>query len=268
MKELATRVLSGLLYIVLILGSLYWSENAFLIVFFVLGGISFGEFLKLIKLNKIVPFILYAGLFFVFAYQQYSNYATSVMLTITIFVDLFIIKDLFSKTEQAAASPLKKYILAVSYFVMGLIFLSLIPSFKGGFNPLLVAGVFALIWINDSFAYLVGRNFGKQKLFERISPKKTVEGFFGGLFFSCLASYFIANFTEALSPLKWLVISAIVCFFGTLGDLIQSKIKRQAAVKDSGNIMPGHGGMYDRLDSILFTAPFVYLYLQILQYVP
>ena len=102
---------------------------------------------------------------------------------------------------------------------------------------------------------------------EIISPKKTVEGFLGGLFFSCVASYFIAIFTETLDFTNWLILSIIISVFGTLGDLIESKFKRQANVKDSGVIMPGHGGLLDRLDSIIFAAPFIYLFLRILNYV-
>ena len=104
-----------------------------------------------------------------------------------------------------------------------------------------------MVWVNDSFAYLVGKNFGRQKLFPSISPKKTVEGFLGGLFFSCIASYFIATFTDTLNFTSWLILSIIISVFGTIGDLIESKFKRQAKVKDSGAIMPGHGGLLDQI---------------------
>ena len=127
--------------------------------------------------------------------------------------------------------------------------------------------MFILIWINDSFAYLIGSNFGRQKLFESVSPKKTVEGFLGGVFFSAIGSYFIFKYTNNLEFSNWLIISVIVSVFGTIGDLIESKYKRQANVKDSGNLMPGHGGLLDRLDSAIFVAPFIYLFLKILNYV-
>jgi phosphatidate cytidylyltransferase len=127
--------------------------------------------------------------------------------------------------------------------------------------------MFVLIWINDSFAYLIGSNFGRQKLFESVSPKKTVEGFLGGVFFSAIGSYFIFKYTNNLEFSNWLIISVITSVFGTIGDLIESKYKRQANVKDSGNLMPGHGGLLDRLDSAIFVAPFIYLFLKILNYV-
>ena len=124
-----------------------------------------------------------------------------------------------------------------------------------------------MIWINDSFAYLIGKNFGKQKLFESVSPKKTVEGFLGGLFFSTIGGYAIFEITQNILFSKWLILSVIVSVFGTIGDLIESKYKRQAEVKDSGTLIPGHGGLLDRLDSALFVAPFIYLFLRILNYV-
>ena len=97
--------------------------------------------------------------------------------------------------------------------------------------------------------------------------KKTVEGFLGGLFFACISSYFIAKYSDTLIFSSWLVLAIIVSVLGTLGDLIESKFKRQADVKDSGTIMPGHGGLLDRLDSIIFAAPFIYLFLRISNHV-
>jgi len=135
------------------------------------------------------------------------------------------------------------------------------------YSPENIIGIFALIWINDSFAYLIGKNFGRQKLFESVSPKKTVEGFLAGVFFSAIGSYIIFKLTDNLLFSKWLILSVIVSVFGTIGDLIESKYKRQAEVKDSGTLIPGHGGLLDRLDSAIFVAPFIYLFLRILNYV-
>ncbi len=120
------------------------------------------------------------------------------------------------------------------------------------------------IWVNDSFAYLVGKNFGKNKLFERISPKKTIEGFVGGLVFTIVTGVVFAQYLHLFSLLNGIVMAIIISVFGTYGDLVESKFKRQANVKDSGNIMPGHGGILDRLDSLFFVAPFIYFYLTII----
>ena len=161
----------------------------------------------------------------------------------------------------------KKYITSICYIITSIVFLIQIPRYDNGYNAMIVAGSFLMIWTNDTFAYLVGKQFGKHKLLERISPKKTIEGFLGGLVFTLLAGYLIAMFTDTLSTITWCIISVIMSIFGTIGDLIQSKFKRQAGVKDSGTIMPGHGGIFDRLDSVIFASPFLYLFLQILTYV-
>jgi phosphatidate cytidylyltransferase len=126
-----------------------------------------------------------------------------------------------------------------------------------------VIAILIFIWVNDSFAYLVGKNFGKRKLFESVSPKKTIEGFIGGWVFSLIAAFFISqqHNNSDINLVDWIIIASILSIIGTIGDLVESKFKRQANVKDSGTIMPGHGGMLDRLDSLFFAAPFVFLYL-------
>jgi phosphatidate cytidylyltransferase len=108
---------------------------------------------------------------------------------------------------------------------------------------------------------------GRHKLFERISPKKTIEGFLGGMVFAIAGAYILSLYFTVLTPLQWMGSAVILVIFGTLGDLVESKLKRTAGVKDSGNIMPGHGGILDRLDSIIFAIPFLFLYYQIITYV-
>ncbi|GLB50882.1 hypothetical protein Y10_32500 [Neptunitalea sp. Y10] len=143
----------------------------------------------------------------------------------------------------------------------------MIPYQAEGFSKILIIGIFILIWVNDSFAYLTGSLIGKTKLFARISPKKTVEGFLGGMVFSIIASIILFKLTNEMNMTNWIVLSFVIVIFGTLGDLIESKFKRVAGVKDSGAILPGHGGMLDRLDSLVFAAPFAYACIQFLKYV-
>jgi len=273
MKEILVRSLSGLLYILLLLISLKY-QCALIILFFIFGLICMLEFTRLIQLKSKIPFIIFIILYSVFGYSQLGlNYiqgldeATQILMVISIFVELFLIKDLFSERTIPLFSS-KRFIITTFYLSSAFVFLILIANYHKPYNPCILLGTFILVWTNDTFAFLVGKNFGKQKLFEKISPKKTVEGFLGGLFFSCVASYFIATFTNSLSFTSWLVLSIIISVFGTLGDLIESKFKRQADVKDSGAIMPGHGGLLDRLDSIIFAAPFIYLFLRVFQNVP
>ncbi|MBP1838958.1 phosphatidate cytidylyltransferase [Formosa algae] len=272
MKEILTRAIFGFIYVALLIGSLY-NEHAVTVLFFIFGLISIGEFKKLIDTRTFTPYIIFTILYFVFGYWHMVspkldgfNEATQILLVLSIFVNLFLIKDLFSKR----AIPLfkfKRFLLTSFYLSSSFVFLLLIARFGNEYLPSIILGSFILVWVNDTFAFIVGKNFGRQKLFEKISPKKTVEGFIGGLFFSCVASYFIATFTQTLGFNQWLILAIIVSVFGTLGDLVESKFKRQVNVKDSGVIMPGHGGLLDRLDSIIFAAPFIYLFLRILDYV-
>lgn len=272
MKEFSTRVVSGAIYIALLILSLYW-QQLLIILFFVFGLICMAEFKKLIQLKSKAPYFVFVIMYSAFALWSMApgldagfNEAVKILQVLTVFVQLFLIKDLFSE-KRIPLFESKRFILTTFYLTSAFIFLILIANQNKEFTPLLLLGVFILIWINDTGAYLVGKNFGKQKLFPSISPKKTVEGFLGGLFFACVASYFIAKFTETLDFTNWLILSIIASVFGTLGDLIESKFKRQAGVKDSGVIMPGHGGLLDRLDSIIFAAPFFYLFLRLFPHV-
>jgi phosphatidate cytidylyltransferase len=272
MKELSVRALSGTIYVLLLIGSLYF-QIALIVLLALFGIISLMEYSKLIKLkgyiHYIIFFILYGLFWYICIYKAdtFSNYeAINILLVITIFVNLILLKDLFT-FKKIPLFETKRYITTTFYLSSGFIFLLLIANFQHTFTPLLLLGAFILVWVNDSAAYLVGKNLGKQKLFPSISPKKTVEGFLGGLLFACIASYFIALYSETLNSTNWLILAIIVSVFGTFGDLIESKFKRQADVKDSGVIMPGHGGLLDRLDSLIFAAPFIYLLLSIISYV-
>ncbi|WP_411768603.1 phosphatidate cytidylyltransferase [Winogradskyella sp. A3E31] len=273
MKELTIRAISGALYATLLIASLFWS-SALLVLLFIFGFVCLVEYSKLILLKAKTQYVIFAILYFGFWYwclvndslANGSNEGIQILLVTTIFVNLILIKDLFAE-KRIPLFESKRYITTTFYLSSGFVFLLLIANYEGTFSPLLLLGAFLLVWVNDSFAYMVGKNFGKQKLFPSISPKKTVEGFLGGLFFACVASYFVAKYTETLTSNDWLLMAIIISVFGTLGDLIESKFKRQASVKDSGVIMPGHGGLLDRLDSIIFAAPFIYLFLRILTYV-
>ncbi len=132
---------------------------------------------------------------------------------------------------------------------------------EGVFNGKILLGIFILIWASDSGAYVFGVTMGKNKLFERISPKKTWEGFIGGVVISQVAAFLLSRYFGDLGYLHWGIIAGIVAVFGTLGDLVESMIKRSVKIKDSGKILPGHGGILDRFDSLLFTIPVIFTYL-------
>jgi len=263
MRELLVRAISGLVYITIIIGSVLYSKESFFILFYILMMLCLYEFKNLIKLSYKWT-ILVATLIFVrftnlpildFKYFQF-------FLIISFFVPL--IYQLFKPKISLTSSKLGHYFLALSYIAIPFALLIQIPFIKGDYHPNIILGVFILIWISDSFAYIVGSTIGRTKLYEKISPNKTIEGALGGLIAAIAAAYFLSKYVTDLSPTNWMIIASIVVVFGILGDLIESKFKREAGVKDSSNFIPGHGGFLDRLDSIIFVAPFVYVYLHII----
>ncbi len=202
-----------------------------------------------------------------------SNLLYQILLGITLLTAIKCIHFLFSDSIQKISAP-SKIMYLLGYIILPFFFITKISFGVKEYNPKIIIGLFILIWTNDTFAYIVGKSIGKHKLLERISPKKTIEGFVGGILFAVLAGYLISKYYIQASPAYldksiqiWTIIAVIVGFIGTIGDLIESKFKRVAGVKDSGKIMPGHGGILDRLDSVIFVAPFVYLFYQILYYV-
>jgi phosphatidate cytidylyltransferase len=295
MNETLKRGISGVVYIALLLSSILYSTESFILLFGIFLIIATFEFCGLVKLNKIFP-ISFATLFY-FSISLLSYYKTEtedyfsyirekkiklevdieqlnvVLLTITLLVFVKCLIFLFDNKEQTV-TKFWKFLYLFGYIILPFIFIVKISFGIKDYNPKIIIGLFILIWTNDTFAYLVGKSVGKHKLFKRISPKKTVEGFLGGVVFAVFAGYLISklyiepnpDFSEK-SILIWTIIALIVGVFGTIGDLIESKFKRIAEVKDSGKIMPGHGGILDRLDSVIFASPIVYLFYQILSYV-
>jgi phosphatidate cytidylyltransferase len=140
---------------------------------------------------------------------------------------------------------------------------SLLPHKFEIFSPGIIIGFFLLLWANDTGAYLAGISFGRHKLFERISPKKTWEGFFGGVLAAVVAGWFLSGWLGVMDRYHWVIIAVIISVAGTYGDLVESMLKRSLGVKDSGTIMPGHGGFLDRFDSAIISFPLVFLFISL-----
>ncbi len=266
MKELFVRTLSGLIYVSILVVSMFASQTAFQILFILIGLVCLHEFLKLIRLKSVVLYFIFIAFVYLFSYLKFDFYATKLLLILSGFLNLFLLKDLLWVSKIPMFEK-KKYAVSILYIISGFVFILLIPFYDKVFQPMVIVAVFILIWTNDTFAYLVGKNFGKRKLLERISPKKTIEGFLGGLLAACIVGFFMFKYLTIFNPVFWVGLAILTSVLGTVGDLIQSKFKRQAGVKDSGSLMPGHGGLYDRLDSIIYASPFVYTYFLIAQYV-
>ena len=138
---------------------------------------------------------------------------------------------------------------------------SLLPNRLEAFSPAVIVGFLIILWINDTGAYLAGISFGRHRLMERISPKKSWEGFFGGLILAAAAAWFLSGWLGVVNRTGWIIISVIISLSGTYGDLIESMLKRSTGVKDSGTVMPGHGGFLDRFDSAIASFPLVFLFI-------
>jgi len=274
MNETLTRSLSGLVYITVLISAIFFSDNGFLFagLMFLFAGISCWEFNNLLNINNsrsffqlvIIAYFTYLAL----VEDTHSSELVFLILAVaTTVTHLFLTNNLF-KLKKVNVNSMLHQQLPLLYVLIPFSLLTLIPSIVNNtYNPYIIFGILIIIWSNDTFAYLVGKNFGKRKLFEKVSPKKTIEGYIGGLVFGIIAAFIIAFTTPSLSIFHWIVLSIIISIFGTIGDLVASKFKREANIKDSSNLIPGHGGFLDRLDSLIFISSFVYLYLQLINYV-
>jgi phosphatidate cytidylyltransferase len=245
---------------------MFTSREWFMALFFFLAVITLREFLKLVHLTSYLAYVLLALFLYFLSYSIFEINAVYLLLILSCFVNLFLFKDLLW-VNKIPMFEKKKYVAVILYIISGFVFLTLIPIQDGKFNPNIIIGIFILIWSNDTFAYVIGKSIGKHKLLERISPKKTIEGFIGGLAGAVWASFLIFKYIGHFNLTIWITLALIASVFGTIGDLIQSKFKRQAGVKDSGALMPGHGGLYDRLDSIIYSSPFIFAFLEIIAHV-
>ena len=177
---------------------------------------------------------------------------------------------LFMSIEMMKVSA--SFILDTSTILMGFIYtvlpfslLVFLSKINGDFDARLPFGFFLILWANDTGAYLIGKFFGKHNLLEAVSPKKTWEGLFGGMTSAVLSGYFLFSLMpNSFSRTEWIAIAAIVAVFANIGDLIESQIKRIKGVKDSGKLLPGHGGVLDRFDGLLIALPLVIIYLILL----
>ncbi|MEI6866216.1 phosphatidate cytidylyltransferase [Flavicella sp.] len=258
-----TRAISGAVFVSILVFAILFNANAFLALFFIFMLISIFEFSKMLEIKGIEPYLLSIS---IFCSSIFPNWELSTIYTDTLSVLIVLIvfiKHLFDKKSDAI-KELGNFLLCIVYTCISYIFIVKIPytNQTNNYDSVLILGVFILIWSNDTFAYLTGVTIGKTKLLERVSPKKTIEGFIGGVLATMIISFLISFKFTILLPYQWIILGVLTSIFGVVGDLIASMFKRQTGVKDTGNIIPGHGGIIDRLDSIIFVAPFIYLYLK------
>ncbi len=265
MNNLAKRTVFGSLFVIVVIGSILLNYWAFFAVMLVTVFIGSQEVSKLMSKEdnrelKLMAVIL-GTLFYVLGVVLFPiAYILQLILILTpLLIALFSKNYSFEKIAVSCWTAM--FFVALPCTLMMGIYRE--PEFMLGGKYLLII-LFCLIWINDIFAYLTGMAIGKHKLFERISPKKTIEGSLGGLVMTILTAFLVNHYwLHIMSDWKMMGMALIVVVFGSLGDLCESMMKRQAGVKDSGNVIPGHGGILDRFDATFLAVPFVYCYLML-----
>lgn len=273
-KNLGTRTATGILFVLALLSGILFNQYLFLCVFSVILILALHEFYRLIdksagvstsqSLNVVGGLLLFIGsyLFFSSTISSFVVFTPYILYVLVLFISELYLKRT-DPIRSLAYSALGQIYLALPLSLLN--YLVFIPN-TATYRPTLLLGLFIFIWVNDSFAYLTGSLFGKHRMFERISPKKSWEGFAGGVAFTIGAAIIYAHFYPQFGVAEWIGYSLITIVFGTLGDLIESLLKRTLNVKDSGNILPGHGGILDRIDSVVFAIPAQFVYIQLLYF--
>ena len=276
-SELKTRVITGFVFGVVLIGGILLSEYLLAAIAIFVLIVSIYEYSKMLKVINIHPnqFLIYTGSISVFSgIVAFTIAGTGVGASIDdvklaavgliSFLCILSIWELFRAKERAIEN-VGSTILGIAYLAlpMGLLVASGVSS-SGDYSPWQVLFFFFFMWASDTGAYFTGKAFGKTKLLERLSPKKTVEGFIGGMLTAMLIGYFASLVLGFGDVWAWLLIGASMSITGTAGDLFESMLKRQTGVKDSGTILPGHGGFLDRFDSTFISAPVYWILLNFL----
>jgi phosphatidate cytidylyltransferase len=264
------RTLTAAAFVAVLLGCTYYNQVSFSILFLIITILGVWEFYVLSekqKANKPQKIIgtLAAAVMFSSNALVAMNYLDVQALIINIpFFFLIFMTQLY----VAGSNPFRNIaftLLGVMYVAVPFSLLNYILTFTGTYSFHILFGFFFILWSNDAGAYLAGSAFGKNKLFPRVSPGKTWEGSIGGAIISYLVAFIISDWYSEIDLFDWFVIATILIVIGTLGDLVESLYKRSKNVKDSGNLLPGHGGILDRFDSLLMATPYVFSYLYLVK---
>jgi phosphatidate cytidylyltransferase len=267
-NNLATRSLTAVFFVIAIVGSALLGQNVFSGLLLIITIYSINEFVSLVKNENNQPSVWATLLVGGITYSTLAAHAMGLIATTSIIVIIPVIFLIFiAELWRNKARPFINIALSLTAVVYIAIPFGLMMYF---FNPVvlsgpmhygIVLGFLVILWLNDTGAYFVGSMVGKHKLFERISPGKTWEGSAGGAVFALLTAWGISFVFKQLDVKQWMLLALLIVISGTLGDLIESMLKRSLGIKDSGSILPGHGGLLDRFDAVLLSAPFVFVYL-------
>ena len=270
MKKLLVRVATGAVFGIVLLASILYNNFSFGTLFALVTCLAVNEFCNLVheykKTTFSTPIAVVGGLYLFLAFFLLDKVAVPFILFIPYLILLVFtfIRELYKK----AGSPLDNFAyfaLSQLYAALPFALLNMLTTFgPAAYNYIMPLSIFIFLWCSDSGAYFVGSAIGRRKLFERISPKKSWEGSIGGGVLALIAAYILSIYYPTLGTFEWMGMAAVVVVTGTYGDLIESCMKREMGIKDSGNILPGHGGILDRFDSAILAIPSVVIYLYIL----
>ena len=267
------RAVTGVLFVIVLVGCILYSPLSFGILFTIINALSVHEFAQLVSksdevsINKTITALGGAYLFLaLMSFCTQQSVGARVFLPYLGLLLYMMITELYLKkknpTGNWAYSMLSQLYVALPFALLNVLAFQNSPETSSvTYNPILPLSIFVFIWLSDTGAYCVGSLIGKHRLFERISPKKSWEGSIGGGIFSIASSLGFAHFFPFMPGWQWVGLAIVVVIFGTWGDLTESLMKRQLGIKDSGNILPGHGGMLDRFDSALMAIPAAVVYL-------
>jgi phosphatidate cytidylyltransferase len=260
-----TRVITAFFFASCMLGSLFFGPFVFAAFGFLLLVVGLLEFYRLVKSTELLPnipvglFLSLAVYSLVFSVLVYNKSLQNALLLVPMVLVVFV-AELYRKSTTPFQN-IAITLLAVCYVAIPFSFYLALGFMGASFSFILPLSLLLLIWANDSGAYMFGVTLGKHRLFERHSPKKSWEGFVGGILVAGLVAWMLSRYVYAIGPIHWLVLAVLVSIAGTFGDLVESMFKRSLNIKDSGSFLPGHGGLLDRFDSLIFAAPLVYIYL-------
>ena len=269
LSNLQLRILTGVLGGAIFIGSIWFNEWTFGALFLGLTVLGMLEFYKVLTIKGFEPnhnlgVLLGAGLFVLVFLIQKELLEPVVLFILPPVMFLSLVAELYRGKQQPFVN-IGLTLLAVMYVAVPFTLLILLGFLDQYYSWQIILGTIFLIWAADTGGYIFGRSFGRTKLFERISPGKTWEGWIGGTLLCLAVAYVLSIFLNNLDLTAWIGIGFIVSVFGVIGDLVQSMLKRSLQIKDSGRLLPGHGGILDRFDSLLMITPFVIAFLKIFQ---
>ncbi len=273
LSNLGQRFITALLGAAVIIGCTLISPYSFSACFYLLAMLTQYEYLRILtplkgetpqqQLHIAGNLTLGTIVYFLIALIAYGVIDTSYYSLFFVLFAGIVILELY-KNRPNPFQYIGLRIIGLVYVVIPFALLNTISISADNFYPLITLGILCIIWANDVFAYFAGRAFGKHKLFERISPKKTWEGFAGGFVAALACAAVLSHYSTALTLPQWVITGALVSIAGTFGDLAESMFKRSLHIKDSSQILPGHGGFLDRFDALLIAVPFVYAWLSLI----